>query len=38
MAISRTAAGAQAYMTMEQINAIANQAEKLRKAQREQNT
>lgn len=38
MAISRSAGGAQAYMTMEQINAIANQAEKLRKAQREQNT
>ena len=38
MAISRSAAGAQAYMTTEQINAIANQAERLRKTQREQNT
>lgn len=38
MAISRSAAGAQAYMTTEQINAIANQAERLRKSQREQNT
>lgn len=38
MATSRSAAGAQAYMTTEQINAIANQAERLRKSQREQNT
>lgn len=38
MAISRSIAGAQAYMTTEQINAIANQAERLRKSQREQNT
>jgi hypothetical protein len=38
MAISRSVAGAQAYMTPEQINASAAQAEKYRKAQREQNT
>jgi hypothetical protein len=38
MAISRSAAGAQAYMTPEQINEIANQAERLRKSTREQNT
>lgn len=38
MALSRSAAGAQAYMTPEQINASAAQAEKYRKAQREQNT
>lgn len=38
MAISRSAAGAQAYMTTQQINAAAAQAEKNRKAEREQNT
>ena len=38
MATTKSAAGAQAYMTIEQINAIANQAERLRKSQREQNT
>ena len=38
MAISRSAAGAQAYMTTQQINAAAAQAEKTRKAEREQNT
>lgn len=40
MATSRSAAGAQAYMTQAEINAIgaAREAEKTRKAQREQNT
>lgn len=38
MAISRSVAGAQSYMTPEQIDAADRQAEKYRKAQREQNT
>lgn len=38
MAISRSIGGAQSYMTPEQINAADRQAEKYRKAQREQNT
>lgn len=38
MATTKSAAGAQAYMTPEQINATDRQAEKDRKAQREQNT
>lgn len=38
MAISRSIGGAQSYMTPEQIDAADRQAEKYRKAQREQNT
>lgn len=38
MAISRSVGGAQSYMTPEQIDAADRQAEKYRKAQREQNT
>lgn len=38
MALTRSAAGAQAYMTPDQINYTAAQAERYRKAQREQNT
>lgn len=38
MATTKSAAGAQAYMTPEQIDAADRQAEKYRKAQREQNT
>lgn len=38
MATTRSAGGAQAYMTPDQINYTAAQAERYRKAQREQNT
>jgi hypothetical protein len=38
IATTRSAAGAQAYLTQEEINRMAVEAEKYRKAQREQNT